>query len=96
VSEGEPGDAFYVLLKGLAEVTIAGRFIRNLQPGDSFGEIALFRSVQRTATVTATVESKLWMLELATFLDMLKDTLPTSLSEASSADTELAGAGTLV
>ncbi len=94
--EGEPGDAFYVLLDGLVQVTIAGRFIRTLQPGDSFGEIALLHPVQRTATVTATVESKLWKLERATFLDVLKDTLPTSLSGASTADTDLAGAGILV
>jgi CRP-like cAMP-binding protein len=40
LSEGEPGDAFYVLVQGLVRVTIADRFIRNLQLGDSFGEIA--------------------------------------------------------
>lgn len=56
ITEGEPGDHFYVIESGTAAVTIAGEPIRMLAAGDAFGEVALLRSVPRTATVTATSE----------------------------------------
>ena len=53
VREGDPGDAFYIIDQGRFEAVVDGRATRELGPGDSFGEIALVRSVPRTATVRA-------------------------------------------
>jgi MFS family permease len=53
MTQGEPGEEFYVIVDGQAEVTTAGRSLAVLGPGDGFGEIALLRDVPRTATVTA-------------------------------------------
>jgi CRP-like cAMP-binding protein len=52
--EGERGREFFVLLSGTADVTKDGAFVRQLIPGDFFGEIALVSRQPRTATVTAT------------------------------------------
>jgi CRP-like cAMP-binding protein len=68
VREGDQGDAFYMLIDGAAEVTIGGRLIRRLEPGDSFGEIALLYAVPRTATVTAAEDIRVWRLGREQFL----------------------------
>lgn len=51
--EGEPGDAFFVIIDGTAAVTRGRRAVRDLGPGDFVGEISLVDGRPRTATVTA-------------------------------------------
>jgi len=54
VREGEPGDRFFVLLSGMAQVQQQALGERRvLKPGDTFGEVALAMGVPRTATVRA-------------------------------------------
>jgi CRP-like cAMP-binding protein len=59
VSEGDRDDAYYVLLAGLARVTVAGEARTELIAGDGFGEIAVLHRVPRTATVVAVEDCKL-------------------------------------
>jgi hypothetical protein len=53
VQEGQPGELFYVIADGQARVCKDGAELRQMGPGESFGEIALLRQVPRTATVIA-------------------------------------------
>jgi CRP-like cAMP-binding protein len=53
VSEGEPGDEFFVITSGKANVTRGGRDVAELGPGDYFGELSLFDPAPRNATVAA-------------------------------------------
>jgi cyclic nucleotide-binding protein/MFS transporter len=57
--EGEPGEYFYVVQSGRAEVVRDGGVIRRLGAGDGFGEIALLRDQPRSATVRASEEAPL-------------------------------------
>jgi MFS family permease len=68
VSQGEPGDYFYIVAEGTADVTIRGEHVRSQGPGDYFGEIALLRDVPRTATVTARQRMELCTIRREDFL----------------------------
>ena len=57
VGEGVSGYAFYVLTEGSAVVTSGDTTLRELGPGDFFGEIAIIEGRRRTATVTTTAPS---------------------------------------
>ena len=57
--EGEPGNTFFVIAKGTANVARGGQRLAGLGPGSYFGEIALIEQGPRTATVTA--ESRMWL-----------------------------------
>ena len=52
VERGDPGDAMYIMLSGVAEVDVGGRFHR-LQRGDFFGEMAVLAGKPREASVKA-------------------------------------------
>lgn len=68
VTEGEPGDLFYVVESGALEVTVRGEAVRTLGSGQAFGELALLRRSVRTATVTAATGCRLWTLDRESFL----------------------------
>jgi hypothetical protein len=68
VTQGEPGDAFYVIVDGEVDVAADGRPLQTLHTGDGFGEIALLRDVRRTATVTATTPVELLAITRDEFL----------------------------
>lgn len=54
VQEGDDGDRFYVVLRGMLAVSQESRGPQSvLRPGDHFGEVALAIGVPRTATVRA-------------------------------------------
>ncbi|MDQ3710010.1 MAG: MFS transporter [Actinomycetota bacterium] len=77
VRRGDEGDHFYVIVHGQVEVT-APQLVRTLGPGDFFGEIALLRSVPRTATVTAKTEVELLALERQQFISAVVGHAPSA------------------
>ncbi len=79
--QGDPGDRFYVIDEGEAEVIGEGRLIRTMGPGDAFGEIALLRDTVRTTTVRARTLLLLYTLDRQHFVSAVSD-YPSSASEA--------------
>jgi len=63
-TEGMYGGDFFILESGTADVTRGGKKIATMQSGDFFGEIALVDGGRRTATVTTTVPSRAFVLEV--------------------------------
>jgi ATP-binding cassette, subfamily B, bacterial len=74
VREGEQGDYFYVILRGLLAVSNQGGLgpRRILRPGQYFGEVALAMDVPRTASVTALTPVTLASCDRATFDEFLR------------------------
>ena len=69
ITQGEPGDAYYLVAQGALRVTVDDVVRRHeLGPGDGFGEIALVRQVPRTASVTATAQCDLLVLGAEAFI----------------------------
>lgn len=52
--EGEFAYQFFIIEEGTASVERGGEHVRDLGPGDFFGEIGLLESERRTASVTTT------------------------------------------
>jgi CRP/FNR family cyclic AMP-dependent transcriptional regulator len=73
VREGEPGDAFYVVLAGQAKVTSNGKLVNRVLPGDYFGEISLLDGDVRTATVTTETPMSLLILQRQRFMKLLRE-----------------------
>ena len=77
VREGQPADAFYVLIEGSVDIAARGeaggpeRHIRTMEPVSAFGEIGLLARSSRTATVTALQSSRLYRIRGEAFLEAL-------------------------
>lgn len=68
ITEGKGGIGFWVIEDGNATVSVRGKSVGSLGPGDHFGEIALLRDVPRTATVTARTDASFLALERDEFV----------------------------
>jgi CRP/FNR family transcriptional regulator, cyclic AMP receptor protein len=73
VSEGDPGTAFHMILKGKARVTVRGRTKTKLGPGDYFGEMSLIDRGKRSATVVAETPVRTLSLVSWNFLPLLDE-----------------------
>lgn len=70
--QGDPADAFYMLLEGEAQVEVDGRPRRTLKPGDFFGEISMLDRGPSTATVITSTPARLVVMSHSQFRDAIK------------------------
>src|SRR5215467_6329998 len=73
--EGEPGDAFYVIVEGTVHVERAGGTVRSMSAGGFLGEIALLEGSGRTATATCVDDCRLLVIQRHEF-ERLIATMP--------------------
>ena len=64
---------FVVIESGSAAVSIEGRHVNDLGPGDFFGEIALLKTPRRTASVETTSPMRAAVISGANFRAMIRD-----------------------
>lgn len=76
-AQGDPGDALYAVVTGRVRISAGaadGReiFLNIMEPGDTFGEIALLDGGARTASATATAGSELVSIRRDHFFSLLE------------------------
>ncbi len=69
----------YVVESGILSCTkvfkgaVSPTFLKNYQPGEGFGELALLYNTPRAATIFAKTDSVVWRLDRDTFNHIVKD-----------------------
>jgi potassium efflux system protein len=73
--EGDPGDAFYIILSGSVEVYVEklNKQLTTLQAGKFFGELSLMLGIPRTATVRALEDTILFVINNKSFEKLLHE-----------------------
>jgi CRP-like cAMP-binding protein/Zn-dependent protease len=74
ITQGEPGDAFYVIGSGQADVVRDGDVVASLGAGAYFGEVALLTDEPRNATVVAHTPSRVFRLDREGFGEVIAQT----------------------
>jgi CRP-like cAMP-binding protein/Zn-dependent protease len=75
IREGDPGEFFYLVVSGQAEVLVGGERRGTLGSGTYFGEIALLLDRPRTATVRALTQLEVLKLSRQDFEALVVNTL---------------------
>jgi CRP-like cAMP-binding protein len=71
---GDAGDAFFIIIDGVAGVRTPVGAGSQLQPGDCFGEMSLIDGELRSATIVATTDVRLLVVDRSHFWRLLDET----------------------
>ncbi len=74
VTQGTPGQAFYLILSGRVGIERDGSVLGAFGPGDFFGEMSLLDSAPRSATIRAIDDTACLMLSSWDFKGLLERT----------------------
>jgi CRP/FNR family transcriptional regulator, cyclic AMP receptor protein len=71
---GDAGDSFFIIIDGMAAVRTPVGAGSQLQPGDCFGEMSLVDGEPRSATIVATTDVRLLVVDRSHFWRLLDET----------------------
>jgi len=71
---GEPGDSFFVIIDGTVAVRTPVGTGAELHPGEFFGEMSLLDGEPRSATIVATTDLRLLVVDRSDFWRLLDET----------------------
>ncbi|MGZ9159723.1 MAG: cyclic nucleotide-binding domain-containing protein [Candidatus Limnocylindrales bacterium] len=69
--QGDIAEEFFIILDGTVSVERNGDHLRDMRPGNFFGELAMLAKVPRTATVTTTTAARLLVIGHREFTSLL-------------------------
>ena len=67
ITEGQEGNKFYIISKGLFDIYIGGKYIRTMNENEYLGERSLFFKEKRSATAIAKIDSEVFYIEKEDF-----------------------------
>ncbi|KAF8370380.1 pkg-2 [Pristionchus pacificus] len=67
IRQGDAGNLMYVIEEGSVNVYVDGEQIRQMERGALFGELAILHHCERTATVQAASNCRVWVIERGVF-----------------------------
>lgn len=81
IRQGEDGDTFYLLLEGSCDCFLnqadgPPKLVKQYEPGESFGELALMYNVARQASIKASSPTVCWGLDRQTYrMELMASTM---------------------
>ncbi|HKT19303.1 MAG TPA: SLC13 family permease [Stellaceae bacterium] len=94
--QGTVGDAFYLVASGSVGVYAADRSgttevkVKELQPGEPFGEMALLNNIPRTASIKVETDCQVLRLDRSCFVDLVREQPGVALAIAATLSRRLA------
>lgn len=73
-AEGDAGHEMFGLISGAVELRKGDLTVRTLEPGETFGEMAIVSDAPRSLTAVATESSQLAVIDERTFLFLVHET----------------------
>jgi CRP-like cAMP-binding protein len=72
-SQGDPGDALYVIVEGVVDHFRDGEHVLRSQAKETFGDVSLLDGAPRPTDVAAVEETRVLVIDRRDFLDLLAD-----------------------
>ena len=72
-SEGDPGDALYVIIEGVVDAMNHGEQVLRMKAKDTFGDVSLLDGAPRPTDAIAVEDTRVLVIDRRDFLDLLAD-----------------------
>jgi CRP-like cAMP-binding protein len=71
-SQGSAGTYFYIIKTGNVDLFVNEIYIKTLNSGEGFGDLALLHDAKRSGTIIATEFTEMWCLERRKFRNIIE------------------------
>jgi CRP-like cAMP-binding protein/HEAT repeat protein len=72
-SQGDPGDALYVIVEGVVDALSNGEHVLRMRAKETFGDVSLLDGAPRPTDIVAVEDTRVLVIDRRDFLDLLAD-----------------------
>ena len=81
IKQGNKGNLFFVIEKGVVSVQIKGKEVKTLIRGDTLGELSLLYNQPRSASIQCLTQCEVWYIDRHQFSQAVEKLVTRSLKE---------------